>query len=164
MAGRAEVVRVMAFLNWVRTIKPGIALKWGGVVLAYAIAILLVVNIIIATVEAHSMKTSAVWPLISVAIEREDIAVDVIHQIKVPDEEWRFVDKAGHGHFWRGKKVPTCKLVVTGTTWIGDEYDGEEVEIKEWQCRLCKEIIEPGYRMQFGADPRPRSDLGHRHD
>ena len=44
----------MAFLNWVRTIRPGVALKWGGVVFAYALAVLLVVNIIIATVEAHA--------------------------------------------------------------------------------------------------------------
>lgn len=45
---------MMAFLNWARTVKPGTALKWGGVILAYAIAILLVVNIVIATVEQHS--------------------------------------------------------------------------------------------------------------
>ncbi len=44
----------MRFLVWVRTIKPGDALKWGGVILAYAIAILFLVNVIIATVEAHS--------------------------------------------------------------------------------------------------------------
>lgn len=101
------------------------------------------------------MKTAAVWPLFSVAIEREDIAVGVIHQIKVPDEEWRYVDKAGHGHFWKGKKVPTCKLVVTGTTWVGDEYEAEEIEIKEWKCKLCYEIIEPGYRMQLAPTHVP---------
>jgi hypothetical protein len=41
------------FLNWLRTIKPGDALKWGGVVLAYCIAILFIINVIIATFEAH---------------------------------------------------------------------------------------------------------------
>lgn len=94
------------------------------------------------------MKTQAVWPLISISVEREDIAVDVIHQVKVPDEKWTHIDRKGHGHFWKGKKIPTCKLVVTGTTWVGDEYEAEEIEIKEWQCKLCKAIIEPGYRMQ----------------
>lgn len=45
---------MMAFFNWARTVKPGAALKWGGVILAYAIAVLFVINVIIATFEAHS--------------------------------------------------------------------------------------------------------------
>lgn len=44
----------MRFLNWVRTIKPGDAVKWGAVVFAYALAALLIVNIIIASVESWS--------------------------------------------------------------------------------------------------------------
>ena len=95
------------------------------------------------------------WPLFSVAIEREDIAVDVMHSITVPDEKWTFVDKKGHGHFWKGKKIPTCKLVVTGTTWVGDEYDGEEIEIKEWHCKTCGQTIEPGYRQEVGPSHIP---------
>jgi hypothetical protein len=99
------------------------------------------------------MTISRVWPLFSVSIEREDIAVGVMHSVKVPDEKWTFVDKAGHGHFWRlySKKpsdIPTCKEVVTGTQWVGDEIDGEIYEIKEWQCRTCGQTIEPGYRQQ----------------
>jgi hypothetical protein len=42
------------FLDWLRAIEPGDALKWGGVVLAYSIAILFIVNVVIATLEAHS--------------------------------------------------------------------------------------------------------------
>ena len=95
------------------------------------------------------MKTQAMWPMFSVAIEREDIALDVIHSIKVRDEEWRFVDKAGHGHFWKGKKVPTCKYVQVGTEWIGDEYEADEVPIMEWQCKECAEKILPGYRTEL---------------
>lgn len=106
------------------------------------------------------MKTQMVWPMFSVQVEREDIAVDVIHSIKVPDEEWRFVDKAGHGHFWKlfSKKpstIPTCVLVVTGTEWVGDEYEAEEIEIKEWKCKLCTEIIKPGYRQELAPTHVP---------
>lgn len=95
------------------------------------------------------------WPLFSVKIEREDIAVDVIHSIRVPDEKWTFVDKKGHGHFWKGKKLPTCKHVVVGSEWIGDEFDGEEYDIKEWQCKECGETIEPGYRTEVQPNRVP---------
>ena len=47
------MVRVMAFLKWVRTIRLG-GVKPAGVVFAYALAVLLIVNIIIATFEAHA--------------------------------------------------------------------------------------------------------------
>jgi hypothetical protein len=49
----AEVVR-MKFLNWLRTIKPGDALKWGAVVFAYCLAILFLVSVTIAIVEQYS--------------------------------------------------------------------------------------------------------------
>ena len=42
------------FFTWVRTVKPGTPLKWGGVILAYAIAVLFIINVVIATFEAHS--------------------------------------------------------------------------------------------------------------
>lgn len=38
------------FLKWFRTIKPGLALKWGGVVFAYCLMVLLIVSIILAIV------------------------------------------------------------------------------------------------------------------
>lgn len=106
------------------------------------------------------MQTSAVWPLFSVKVEREDIAVDVMHSITVPDEKWTFVDRKGHGHFWKlfSKKpstIPTCNHVVVGTEWVGDEYDGEEYEVFEWQCKECGQTIEPGYRQQAGPTHVP---------
>jgi hypothetical protein len=100
------------------------------------------------------MKTMA-WPSFSVSFEREELVADFMHEVSVPDEKWNFVDKKGHGHFWKGKKLPTCKLVVTGTHWVGDEYDGTEYEIKEWQCRTCGETIQPGFRKE-----RPAPVLG----
>lgn len=94
------------------------------------------------------MKQMTRWPRISITTETEEIAVDMIQQLKVPDEKWNFVDKAGHGHFWKGKKIPTCKLVVTGSVWVGDEFEAEEIEVKEWKCKICGEIVEPGYRYE----------------
>lgn len=86
------------------------------------------------------------WPLFSVSIETEQVRVDTIHRLRVPDEKWTFVDKKGHGHFWKGKKVPTCKYVQVGTQWVGDEYEADEIPIMEWQCKECGQKIEPGYR------------------
>lgn len=34
-------------LEWLKTVTPGKALKWGGVVFCYAIAILLIISIIL---------------------------------------------------------------------------------------------------------------------
>ncbi len=93
------------------------------------------------------MKTMrSVWPVFSVSVERDMISVDVIHRVKVPDPDWRYIDKKGHGHFWKKTKLPTMKQVVVGTQWVGDEYDGEEYEIKEWRCKLCDETIDPGMK------------------
>lgn len=44
----------MTFLRWVRTIKPGDALKWGAVVFAYCLAILFLISVTIAIVEQYS--------------------------------------------------------------------------------------------------------------
>lgn len=102
------------------------------------------------------MNTSrSTWPLFSVEIEREDVRVDVIHSRRVPDEEWKFVDKKGHGHFWKRAKIPTCKHVQVGTQWVGDEYEAEEVPIMEWQCKSCGETIEPGFRTETGPSHVP---------
>jgi len=40
----------MKFLAWFRTVKPGDALKWGGVVFAYCFAVLFIVSVILAIV------------------------------------------------------------------------------------------------------------------
>lgn len=44
----------MKFLTWLRTVKPGDALKWGGVVFAYAIAILFLISVTTAIVDQYS--------------------------------------------------------------------------------------------------------------
>lgn len=104
------------------------------------------------------MKSLASFPRFSVEIKREQIPVHSMHPTtKVPDEKWRFVDKAGHGHFWDGKDLPTLVWVVTGKQWVGDEYDGEEYDVGEWRCKLCDEVVEPKkkavYAPQFVDGP-----------
>ena len=104
------------------------------------------------------MSPSAVsFPRIGIEVEVEEWETVSFTTHRVPDPNWRFVDTFGHGHFWRfhSKKpsdIPTCELVVTGTTWVGDEFDGEEVQIKEWRCRQCEQTIEPGMKNET---PKP---------
>lgn len=86
------------------------------------------------------------FPHVGITVEREDLPFDVMSGSYEPDQEWRHVDRAGHGHFWKGSKTPTLERVVTGTTWVGDEYDGEEFEVAELRCRLCGEVVEPKRR------------------
>lgn len=102
------------------------------------------------------MKTAAQFPLISVEIEREEIEeTSFVFPVRVPDPAWHYVDDEGHGHFWggvKGDQLPTLNRVVTGTHWVGDEYDGVEVEDYEWRCRVCTDVIEPGMKNET---PKP---------
>jgi len=98
------------------------------------------------------------FPLVSVAFEREVIPIETMMPAKVPDEKWRYVDKQGHGHFWKSTKLPTLEWIVTGTEWVGDEYGEDEYEIGEYRCRLCAEVVEPARRSEYG--PRTIHGLG----
>lgn len=89
------------------------------------------------------------WPTISVKMDREEIPLRSMAPTKVPDEKWRYIDTQGHGHFWEGSDLPTLKWVVTGKTWVGDEYDGYEIEIGEYRCHLCAEVVEPRKRVTY---------------
>jgi len=90
------------------------------------------------------------YPMVGIEFEHESIPVDTLHPSKVPDEKWRFVDANGHGHFWEGKNLPTLEWVVTGTRWVGDEYETTEYEVGEYRCRLCAEVVEPKKRVEYG--------------
>jgi hypothetical protein len=94
-------------------------------------------------------------PRISISWEREEVPVATMHPTQVPDPDWRFIDKAGHGHFWKKDKLPTLKWVVTGKTWVGDEYDGYEIELGEYQCKNCGEAVEPKKRSEYGPTSIP---------
>lgn len=93
------------------------------------------------------MRSAASLPMFSVEYSREELPM-LMSPCKVPDPDWRYVDKAGHGHFWKKTALPTLKWVVTGKTWIGDEYGGEEIELGEFRCKLCDEVIEPGKKLK----------------
>lgn len=101
------------------------------------------------------MKAQATWPMISVSVEREEIPVAMMSPVQVPDEKWRYVDKQGHGHFYNEQGLPTLERVVTGTTWIGDEYEGMEVDITEYRCLQCAEVIKPRTRSEYGPSHIP---------
>ncbi len=58
----------------------------------------------------------------------------------VPDEKWRFIDKAGHGHFADGKKYPTLRL-VREREWCEVHEDMEDVE--HFECPHCGETVSP---------------------
>lgn len=101
------------------------------------------------------MQSIIHMPHFSVEYRREEIDVRMMSPSRVQDEQWRYVDKKGHGHFWDSEKLPTLKKVKTGTTWVGDEYDGSEITIYEYRCRQCGETIEPVYKLKYGPDTIP---------
>lgn len=98
------------------------------------------------------MKAAMHYPMVSISIEREEIEMATMFPRKVPDQSWRHVDKKGHGHFWKGKNLPTLEWVVTGATWVGDEYEADEVETGEYRCRICGEVIKPGETVSYDND------------
>ena len=89
------------------------------------------------------------WPLVSVSVEREEIPVSTLRPARVPDERWRLVDAAGHGHFWQGNDLPTLDWIVTGK---GGYPDGTEYDIGEHRCKLCGQTVEPGMKDE---QPKP---------
>ena len=101
------------------------------------------------------MRTRAALPLVSVNVEREEIPVASFSPSKVPDATWRYVDKAGHGHFWQGNELPTLKWVVTGMQAVGDEYEMYEYEVGEWRCQICDEVVEPQKKLDYGPTHVP---------
>ena len=81
---------------------------------------------------------------VNVRYDREELDAPMLSSREVPDEKWKHVDRYGHGHFWVGDDLPTLEWVITGQTYVGDEFDGELYDVGEWQCRLCGETVEPG--------------------
>jgi hypothetical protein len=98
---------------------------------------------------------TAHFPLFSVEITRGEIPVETMSPSRVPDEKWRYIDKKGHLHAWVDGEVPTLDWVVIGKTWVGDEYDGEEIEVGEHRCRVCAEPIEPMLKVKYGPSSVP---------
>lgn len=84
-------------------------------------------------------------PLLEISFDREMIDVTTLGGERAPDQKWRHTDSSGHLHAWDGDELPSLEYVVTGTTWVGDEYDATEYEVGEHRCRTCGEVVEPKY-------------------
>lgn len=96
------------------------------------------------------MRSLAHFPRFSVEFQREELPVETLSPSRERDQDWRYVDKEGHGHFWEGSELPTLEWIVTGTRWVGDEYDASEVVEGEYRCPLCREVVEPGWKLSYG--------------
>lgn len=66
-----------------------------------------------------------------------------------PDQNWKHIDKNGHAHIWDGDKLPTLGEVVTGKTWVGDDYDGYEIDVTEFRCLVCGEVVNPKHTLSY---------------
>lgn len=72
-----------------------------------------------------------------------------------PDIFWVFTDDAKHVHRWctNGKPVegynPSETYSIPSVEWVKDGVnyypDGSEYEIGHYECKLCRETIDPGY-------------------
>ncbi len=89
-----------------------------------------------------SPKTMPRVPSISIAFDREEIDVTSMGGEPTPDKDWRHIDTNGHMHAWVGNEIPTLEWVVTGTEWVGDEYDSSEIETGEYRCKACGDVVE----------------------
>lgn len=83
---------------------------------------------------------------VEINFHQESQQVSTMHGTRKPDKGWTHFDSEGHAHAWRnGDELPTLYEKVTGKEWVGDSYDGCEVEITEWRCNVCDEVVEPKY-------------------
>lgn len=83
-------------------------------------------------------------------IERESIDVSSWGQERDPN--WRYVDAAGHGHFY-DKGYPTLSEV---TETMVDPDDGDEWQAHvRWECPHCGEVIKPASRPSMGDSTVP---------
>lgn len=80
---------------------------------------------------------------------RETEMVSSLYGVKSPDPGWRYFDKNNHAHAFDGKDLPTLGWIQTGTTWVGDEYDGNEEPVGEYRCLVCNETVEPKYTVSY---------------
>lgn len=83
------------------------------------------------------------WPMINVEQEWTDVTT-----ISEFDPEWRFVDGAGHGHFYGSEgETPTLRWVVDRDLVNVDSDDEEMPESGHYECPHCGEEISPQSRM-----------------
>jgi hypothetical protein len=73
-------------------------------------------------------------------VTRETERIPVMSDLPSADKEWRFIDAAGHGHFWRDG-YPTLRTVEADCYC---DAVHEDHTISHFECPHCAEVIEPG--------------------
>jgi hypothetical protein len=84
----------------------------------------------------------------------DPVVVDVTSERATPNEHWTFTDAQGHEHRY-DRGYPTLDLVVDAEHWC----DGSEgwqphdehmvVDESHYECKLCREVIEPALDPPF---------------
>lgn len=74
--------------------------------------------------------------------------IDVTSERETPNERWTFTDAAGHEHHYE-HGYPTLDYVIDESHWC-DGREGiynhdphEAVDAAHFECKLCREVIEP---------------------
>ncbi len=90
-----------------------------------------------------TVTTAGFWPQMNFSMEADGQWVDSI--TPVSDPAWRFVDTAGHGHFYGSKSdpYPTLEWVSLPCSMGHDDCDSEG----HYRCRTCLATITPGTKM-----------------
>lgn len=88
-------------------------------------------------------------PSFSVQVE----TIDISSWGPKPDPAWRFIDAAGHGHFY-SDTLPHYPTLFEITETIHDEDGDWEAHVR-WQCLHCGEEITPGERPSFWTSSTP---------
>ena len=86
---------------------------------------------------------------LSIEFHREAIRVDTVVGERVADPRWKHTDTNGHVHAFAGEELPSLEWVVTGTEWVGDEFDSSEIEVGEYRCRVCGEMVKPRWNRDY---------------
>lgn len=79
--------------------------------------------------------------------------VTSLHRV---DPAWRFVDAQGHEHRWHDEHgyeakdySPSAHYHVPTVLKVDDEpeyaEDGEEIPVWHYECRECRQVVDPGY-------------------
>lgn len=85
---------------------------------------------------------------LSVNIKRVRDVERIDYLSSIPSKDWRYVDKRGHLHAMVKGKYPTLRKEEE-TTYT---EDGDEIEVDRYYCKICGELIEPGYESRMKTE------------
>lgn len=90
-------------------------------------------------------------PLVNCELQLDYQQIDITTEFE-RDPDWTFIDAAGHFHAWtKDGELPTLNGITVEMPCngqCGNDYDEpcEGYTRTEYHCRVCDEIVEPGYR------------------